>query len=331
MNILNGFSCFANPASEYEYIFLCRVEVCENNWESSFWEIIYIYVVVFLFYFSGERKSERKKKENVFERNEILDLLRNKKGGNDYVIFELSQSSNSSHVFPCLMKEEISVLFDEIHDAQFDGWITGSTEFSAKSAGIANFPNKTLVFTSLWGRSEKRRWSRTRVARVLSSFQFSLPLLRRIEAKKPIVRLSYSPERRIYSKRHTIEKEEEEEGGKINDESKSTTSFFNSQNNLEPLLPKTPSIHCQANTTPTKKPPTNSQTIAPKNPLEVFTSVKAWRVELYGPKKHQPCTARASSSGSKSNREPALLPPKKNQEKADSIFTLLSFEAPLVN
>lgn len=60
-----------------------------------------------------ERKRERKKKENVFERNEILDLLRNKKGGNDYVIFELSQSSNSSHVFPCLMKEEISVLFDE--------------------------------------------------------------------------------------------------------------------------------------------------------------------------------------------------------------------------
>lgn len=69
--------------------------------------------MVFLFYFSGERKRERKKKENVFERNEILDLLRNKKGGNDYVIFELSQSSDSSHVFPCLMKEEISVLFDE--------------------------------------------------------------------------------------------------------------------------------------------------------------------------------------------------------------------------
>lgn len=69
--------------------------------------------MVFLFYFSGERKSERKKKENVFERNEILDLFKNKKRGNDYVIFELSQSSNSSHVFPCLMKEEISVLFDE--------------------------------------------------------------------------------------------------------------------------------------------------------------------------------------------------------------------------
>lgn len=101
MNILNGFSCFANPASEYEYIFLCRVEVCENNWESSFWEIIYIYVVVFLFYFSGERKSERKKKENVFERNEILDLLRNKKGGNDYVIFGLLQSSRTQirHTF----------------------------------------------------------------------------------------------------------------------------------------------------------------------------------------------------------------------------------------
>lgn len=90
--------------------------------ENRLFEKLFIYVVVFLFYFSGERerekgkKEEKEKKENVFGRNEILDLLRNnrRKRLRNFRALALTDSrTDSPHVFPCLMKEEISVLFDE--------------------------------------------------------------------------------------------------------------------------------------------------------------------------------------------------------------------------
>lgn len=72
--------------------------------------------MVFLFYFSEEKRGGGGKKENVFGRNEILDLFRNnrRKRLRNFRALALTDSrTDFRHVLPCLMKEEISVLFDE--------------------------------------------------------------------------------------------------------------------------------------------------------------------------------------------------------------------------
>lgn len=70
----------------------------------------------FCFIFRGREGGGGRKKENVFGRNEILDLFRNnrRKRLRNFRALALTDSrTDFRHVLPCLMKEEISVLFDE--------------------------------------------------------------------------------------------------------------------------------------------------------------------------------------------------------------------------
>lgn len=151
--------------------------------------------MVFLFYFSGERerekgkKEEKEKKENVFGRNEILDLLRNnrRKRLRNFRALALTDSrTDSPHVFPCLMKEEEFYLMKRKSTMHNSTDESQTRRVSAKRAGIANFPNKTLVFTSLWERSEKRRWTHAspHVFSHLFNSPSRFPLLRQIETRK---------------------------------------------------------------------------------------------------------------------------------------------------
>lgn len=202
-------------------------------------------------------------------------------GGKDYVIFR-----GPAHRFVSMKEEMTSVLFDEKRKSTMHNSTDESQarRVSAKSAGIANFPNKTLVFTSVLGGDRKNVDGCTRVARVLSSFRPSLlswfPLLRRIKKKdcwfvssiilsrkKKCSSREKKKEERIWKRNRRAELSEEsskKEEEEINDDSRSTTSFFNFQNNFE-----TTTIHplpTTANTTPTK----THRTIAPKEP---FTSL----------------------------------------------------------